>query len=234
MIIDAIDLLVKNFISLIYGIIFLIVALIVLPDKITMAVLKRIKPDLVLKSKFMDRVRQVLDYVFNLKEVVVSSSDRNWTANRYEEEIKDLTNQKKILEGNLFFLDLLQNLSGMLHFSVSSIGHDDRTVCELLDQSMSYLQYYSKQLKKATESARHEAEGIYLATERLQGVVNDSMQFLQEKEGKDEFNIIKNQLKRGTAEFDSFMKDKYASTKTQLGMTNQMLAEKFIQYIELV
>jgi len=232
--VDIVDLLVKSLISLIYGTILLIVALVILPDKVLIVVLKIIKPDLVLKSKFMARVRLVLDYVFNIKDVVISSSEKRWTANRYEEEIRDLINQKRIIEGNLFFLDLLQNLAGMLYYSVSLAGYGDRTVCDLLGSSMSYLQYYSKQFKKTAESSRHEAEVIYMAAERLQSAVNDSIKFLQEQNGEDEFNIVKSKLKGSTAEFDSFMKDKFESTKKQLGKTNQLLANKLIEYIQIV
>jgi len=78
--VDIVDLLVKSLISLTYGIILLIVALVILPDKVLIVVLKIIKPDLVLKSKFMARVRIVLDYVFNIKDVVVSSSEKRWAA----------------------------------------------------------------------------------------------------------------------------------------------------------
>lgn len=101
-------------VSAFYGALLLIVALLFLPDRITAWIMKKIRPDLTSKEALMVRLRTSFDYIFNPKAVIVSNRD----SRNEEEAIKSLVDEKRTLESNLFFLDLLQNLAAMLYFSV--------------------------------------------------------------------------------------------------------------------
>ena len=94
----------------------------------------------------MGRTKSVLDYLFNFKEITVGSFDKE--EKNVEEEIKDLIKEKRLTEGNLYFLDSLQGLTMVLYFSILNSSADSfNTFLELTDQTMHYLLYYSRQIK---------------------------------------------------------------------------------------
>lgn len=212
--------------SIFWGIVLLVVALFVLPESIFLKIIQKVKPDLISKKQILSRVRLVLDYIFNKKEVVITEIEKD-----KEKELSKLIKEKRLLEGNLFFLDLLKNLSSMLMFSVLGAGYGQQGVAAILEHSMEYLQYYAKQLQN-TPSSRNQEERVSHASEMLRFQVNDTLNFLREKEGEDSLKLTLMTLKQGTSIFDDFMKKEYESTKDQLTKVNQILAEKFMHFIE--
>lgn len=215
--------------SITWGITLLVVALIVLPEKIFLKVIRKFKPDLVSKSQLLSRVRLVFDYVFNQKEVIITDF-RDEKRKEIEKEISVLMKEKTLLEGNLFFLDLQKNLSSMLVFSASCIGYGETVVAELLKHSMEYLQYYARQLED-TPSSSNQRERVFQTAEILKDKVNDTLTFLQQQEGEDKLKIAQISLRQGADSFDSFMKDEYDSAIKQLVRINQLLSEKFMHFI---
>lgn len=222
--------LVQSLISLVYGVVLLIVALVILPEHIVRRILRRLKPDLVSRSSLMGRVRLILDYVFNLKDVVIIDTSKD-EDKKVQEKIRNLMKEKKLLEGNLFFLDLLKNLSNMLYFSVIHSGYGEAGAASILAQSMEYLQYYAQQLKD-TPGSRTQRARISSEAERFQTQLEDTIGFLQEDRGEEAMKIAVISLKQGVKQFDSFMKSEYNSTKEQLTKTNQLLAESLVDYVD--
>ena len=215
--------------SLFAGTVLLIVAAFVLPENVFLKIMQRIKPDLVSKTQFLAKVRIIFDYIFNKKEIVIEDVSAGATK-ELQEEILALVKEKRLLEGNLFFLDLLKNLASMLRFSVLHAGYGDNALCKILDQSMEYLQYYARQLED-TASSKNLQERVSMAAERLQSQVNDTSIFLSQEEGREKMVIVKSTLKQGTSIFDGFMKDEYRSNEENLHRTNQLLSEKFMQFL---
>lgn len=215
--------------GLVWGAILLIVSVVLLPDALFRRVLRKLKPDLVSKSALLSRLRLVFDYLFNQKEVIIESADQGASV-ELQEEIAALMKEKRLLEGNLFFMDLLQNLSRMLTFSVSHSGYQLSSVCEILEQSMEYLQYYAKQLKPS-ETSKNIGERVHIAADQLKYQVSDTARFLQKDLGEERLKTAQFTVKQGTSIFDSFMKDEYQSSKENLHRTNQLLAEKLLAYV---
>lgn len=215
--------------GLVWGAILLIVSIVLLPENIFRKVLRKLKPDLVSKNALMSRLRLVFDYLFNNKEIILEDPAAG-ASKALQQGVATLMREKRLLEGNLFFLDLLQNLSRMLMFSVLNAGYELSSVCSILDQSMDYLQYYARELKTSSTSQNIE-ERVYLAADRLKAQVNDTAHFLQEDASEEPLKIARMTMKQGTEIFDSFMKAEYQSTKENLLRTNQLLAEKFIAYV---
>ena len=224
------DLVIGTIKSIGLGIVLLIVGNFVLPERISLWVIKRLKPDLVSKTTIMSRIRLVFDYLFNRKEVTVISktlaNDKS-----LENNIAGLIKEKRLLEGNLFFLDLLKNLSSMLVFSISKIGYDEAMIAEILEQSMEYLLYYGRKLNN-TANSKNQIERVSNTTEIFQNQLNDTISFLSNQSGEEQIKIVKITLKQNASSFDSFMKQEYESTKNQLVTTNQLLVESFMHYIE--
>jgi molecular chaperone DnaK (HSP70) len=119
----------------------------------------------------------------------------------------------------------------MLNFSVSRAGYDEGAIAEMLEQSMEYLLYYANQLKD-TSGSSNQVERVEYAAETLRKRMEDTMSFLQKKEGEQALQVVQLTLKRDAQQFDSFMKKEYESARSQLLTTNQLLAEKFMAFIE--
>lgn len=85
--------------NIILGIVLLVVALIVIPENIFLKIIQKVKPDIVSKKKILFYVRLVLDYIFNKKDVVITEIEKD-----KERELGKLIKEKRLLEGNLFFL----------------------------------------------------------------------------------------------------------------------------------
>jgi hypothetical protein len=215
--------------GLVWGAILLIVSVVLLPEALFRRILRKLKPDLVSKTALLSRFRLVFDYLFNQKEVIIDNADQGASA-ELQEEIAELVKEKRLLEGNLFFMDLLQNLTGMLTFAVSHSGYPLSSTCDILDQSMEYLRYYAKQLKPS-ETSKNIGERVHNAADRLSYQVSDTARFLQEDSGEECLKVAQTIVKQGTNIFDSFMKDEYQSAKENLHRTNQLLAEKLMTYI---
>jgi len=215
--------------GVIWGVLLLVVEVLLLPEKLFFKILKKLKPDITSRSAILSKLRLIFDYLFNNKEVIFEDVSSG-ASRRLQEEVAELMKEKRTLEGNLFFLDLLKNLTSMLLFSVSHAGYGDSSVCEILDQSMEYLQYYARQLK-GSSSAINIEERVSLAAQRLRDQVIDTAQFLQKEKGEQQLEIARFTLKQGTAAFDSFMRDEYESTKESLRRINQLLSDKFMVFV---
>jgi len=226
----VIELLVGAVKSIGWGIVFLFVAFVVLPTYVMDRILAKLRPDLISKEHIIGRIKLVFDYIFNQKDVVISSSS-NEEQKKVEQEISRLMKEKRLLEGNLFFLDLLQNLSGMLSFSVSRAGYGENAIADILEQSMEYLMYYAKQLTN-TEGSTNQIQRISYAADELRDQMEGTLNFLQSEEGERALQVAQITLKQNASIFDSFMKSEYESAKNQLANTNQLLAEKFMAFIE--
>ncbi|MCD4713966.1 MAG: hypothetical protein K8R73_11835 [Clostridiales bacterium] len=226
----VIELLVGVVKSIGWGIVFLFVAFVVLPTYVMDRILGKLRPDLISKEHIIGRIKLVFDYIFNQKDVVISSLS-NEEQKKVEQEISRLMKEKRLLEGNLFFLDLLQNLSGMLSFSVSKAGYGENAIADILEQSMEYLIHYAKQLKN-TEGSTNQIQRVSYAADELREQMEGTISFLQSEEGGQALQVAQITLKQNASNFDSFMKSEYESAKNQLANTNQLLAEKFMAFIE--
>ncbi len=215
--------------AIFWGAVLLVLAAFVLPEKIFRKVLKNVKPDLVSKSALVPRLRLVFDYLFNNKEVIFDESAAGAPL-AMQERIATLLQEKRLLEGSLFFLDLLQNLSQMINFAALHSGHSPSGVCELLGKSMEYLQYYSKQLRPSSTSQNIE-ERVSLAAAQLERQVGGIAGFLQNHKGEEKLEFARTTIKHGAEVFDTFMKGEYQSTKKTLIGINQLLADEFMAYI---
>jgi len=213
----------------VWGALLLVVAVVILPEKIFYKLLNRLKPDIISKKTILPRLRIVFDYVFNNKDVIIDDNSSK-DSKALQHEIAYLMREKQILEGNLFFLDLLKGLTGMLTFSVRNSGYSDSAVCEILNQSMRYLLHYAQQLQDS-DTSMNLAERVSLAASRLEGQTNDTTQFLRKEEGQQELEIARHFLKMNTQAFDSFMKKEYQSARENLRRINQLMADKFMVFI---
>lgn len=221
--------LLQTLIGLFWGIILLLVALFVLPEKIFLSIVKFFKKDLVSKSVIVNKVKIIFDYIFNLKGIVISDLIGR-ESSEFEKEIKNLLEEKRKYEGNLFFLDLLKGYSNMLLFSILNVGYGVETAFAIMSRSLEYLQYYSHQLNP-TKNMMDQKERIQIASYKLEQVINS---FEEIEDFNDKLNLqkIKSSLKNGTTEFDTFIKEEYDRTKEQLNMNNQKLVDKLILILE--
>lgn len=217
--------------SIFWGIVFLFVAFIILPTPVVDHVLKRFRPDWVSKTKLVSRVKLVFDYILNHKDVVVSSGSEKDQRNR-ESEINRLIQEKRRLESNLFFLDMLKSLSSMLYFSTSRSGYDENAAIELIEQAMEYLMHYGNQLED-TEGSTNQRERIYKAANDLNDRLVSLVDFKRKKAADETVLLVaKHSLQQGLHGFDSYMKKEYESTRNQLTTTNQLLAQKLMEFVE--
>jgi hypothetical protein len=228
---DLIMSLLKGFlVSVIWGVVFLVLAIVFLPESIFSRLLKKIKPDYVSRSIVLIRVRTIVDYLLNRKEIVVeeSSASRN-RSNQLK--MAHLIKEKAILENNVFFLDLLKSLATMTRFSVIQAGYGEPMVCSILQQSMEYLQYYASEIING-ESIGNQSERITLAADRLKRQVADTASFLESDVGEGKLQTAQNVLKHDIQSFDAFMKSEYESACAQLSRVNQLLADLFMEHVE--
>ncbi len=133
--------------GLVWGTIFLFVAFILLPQSVMDPIIKRLRPDLTSKPRIVTKLKTILDYILNNKSVVISSEGTNQDEITKENEFKELLKEKKSLENNLFFLDMLKSLSSMLFFSVTRTGYDEDATLEILQESMYYLSHYGNSIQ---------------------------------------------------------------------------------------
>lgn len=87
--------------GLAWGIIFLIVAIVILPENILFKILKKFKPNIILKSKILLKVRMFCDYIFCNKEIALKTI--NSDSEKFQESLPELLKEKKLVESNLFF-----------------------------------------------------------------------------------------------------------------------------------
>jgi len=218
--------------GLMWGVIFLFVAFIILPQSVMDPILKRLRPDLTSKPIIVSKLKTILDYIFNNKSIVVSSEDTNQDEITKENEFKELLKEKKSLENNLFFLDMLKSMTSMLFFSVSRTGYSEEATIEILQESMYYLMHYSNSLED-TNGMQNQKERLYKTTSELEDQLSSIMEFKQTTSKEDQNNIIaKFQLKSSIQAFNETMKDEYKSTENQLSQINQILAQKFMNFLE--
>ena len=215
--------------GMIWGIVFLFLAVLLLPDRIFATLLKRIKPDFISRSLVFTRIKTVLDYLLNKKDVVIEDLT-SLDIKAKQRKIADLIKEKTILENNLFFLDLLKSLTTMTYFSVLHSGYGEGAVVSVLEQSMEYLQHYAIEIKNS-ESFANQRERIDMSASLLQQQVSGITSFLSTDAVKDKVKKAITSLKQNTNQFDSFMRAEYESTRVQLSQINQILADHFMEYI---
>lgn len=230
------DLIIKLLLSTLEGmfwsIIFLFVAFFILPPAIIDKLLKRLRPDLVSKNQLLNKFKLVLDYILNNKKVIIALE--NEEDNKIKQsEFQKLIEQKKQLEHNLFFLDMLKNLTSMLSFSVHRTGYSENDTLEIIQQSMEYLMHYGNQLKQ-TPGNKNQRELVYTTAMNLNEQLSDifNMQSNPKDDKKTEEMIKKITLKTSIETFNSTMENEYSSTQNQLNQINQLLGEKFINFLE--
>ena len=215
-----------------WGVVFLFIAFVVLPSSVIDHILKRLRPDWISKAQFVGKVRLVLDYILNHKDVVILSGC-DGKQEEQEQEINDLLKEKRRLENNLFFLDMLKSLSSMLFFSVSRSGYNEDTAIGIIEQAMEYLMHYGNQLQD-TQGAQNQRERLYRAADDLNKHLAGLMDFKRTSQNDDNtaFVIAKHSLKQGLGSFDSSMKNEYASTRSQLEKVNQLLGQRLMEFVE--
>ena len=216
-------------VGLVWGIFFLFLSVLLLPDQLFAKILKRIKPDFISKTLVMNRVKLILDYLLNWKDVVVEDLIKSGTTSQ-ERNIAELLQEKRVLEGNLFFLDLLKSLSAMMNFSAIHAGYGDRGFRDMLAQSLSYLQFYAKEIHNSNTLDNQGQRIVHAATE-LEEQILDVSKFLSTDEGKDQLETAHIFLKSNIQGFDSYMREEYNTVKLQLSRLNQLLADRIMEYI---
>ena len=218
--------------GIIWGIIFLFVAFIILPQSVMDPIIKRLRPDLTSKPKIVSKLKTILDYILNNKSIVISSEDTNQDEITKENEFKELLKEKKSLENNLFFLDMLKSLSSMLFFSVTRTGYDEDSTIEILQESMYYLMHYGNSLED-TNGMQNQKERLYKTTNELEEQLSSIMEFKRTASKKDKKDVLaKFQFTSSIQAFNSTMKDEYTSTENQLSSVNQILSQKFMIFLE--
>ena len=218
--------------SLIWGIVFLFVAFIILPQSIMDSILKRLRPDLTSKPKIISKLKIVLNYILNDKNVVIASDNTSQNEITKENELQELLKEKKLLESNLFFLDMIKNLSSVLFFSVSRTGYSEDTTIEILQESMYYLAHYGNNIED-TSGMQNQKERLHKTAIELEEQLTNIMEYKQTASTEDKENIIaKFQLKNTIQSFNETVKDEYTSTENQLNQIKQLLAQKFINFME--
>ena len=228
---DLISSLLKDFLgSIIWGIVFLVLAILFLPDRVFSRLLRKLKPDYISRAIILSQVKTIIDYLLNRKEIVIEEP-RSSESKANQAKMAELIKEKAILENNLFFLDLLKSLAAITRFSVIQAGYGEAEVCSILQQSMEYLQYYAVEIKNS-ESIGSQSERIMLAADNLQRHVADTASFLALNVGKEKLQAAQITLKHDIQRFDSFMRSEYDSARAQLSRTNQLLADIFMKYVD--
>lgn len=215
--------------SLVWGILFLIIALIVLPERILLKILNKFKPDLVSKNKILMKAKLFCDFIFNNKAIVFETTSSE--SKNFQEDLTELMKEKRLIESNLFFLDLLKNLSNIIFFSSSQLGGNERDISNLLNGSMEYLIYYSHQLK-SSRTSQNIQQRIDLKAESLQNQLTDLINFLNQENSENQIQTAQISLKQGIASFNDFMKSEYDSAYENLRNINKLIAKNFISFLE--
>jgi hypothetical protein len=215
--------------GILFGALFLVLAIVLLPERLFFQILGRLKPDIVSKRVILSKVVMVFDQLFNFKEVIVQDKVAG-APKALQEEVSTLLREKRVLEGNLFFLDQLKSLTGMLQYSVYNTGHGESTLCEIIDQSMTYIQAYANKLDESATS-RNIEETVAVTADRLSNDVIEIGRFLQTEYGEENLRLARMSLQQGISQFDAFMKREYESTKETLRRLNQRLADRLLVYM---
>jgi len=209
----------------------LICGLLFLPDALSLKILRFFKPDLIEKTPFMARVRDAFEIMLGKKAVVPPAGAGIATKSRLA-AIQANVREREILQGNLYFLDLLKNLTGMLYFAVVHEGQPKESALNIIDQSLNYLRAYSQKIKNSA-TFKTETDDLALANESLGRVVMDAQKFLRETgEGERELSAVKTALRQGVERFDSYMKDRYEATNTAIETKSQNLAQLLANHME--
>ena len=218
--------------GLIWGIVLLFVAFVILPEYLINPILKRLRPDLISKPKIILKFKTILDYMLNNKNIVISTEGTNQEEIEKENEFKELLKEKKSLENNLFFLDMLKSLSSILFFSVKNTGYSENATIEILKESMYYLMHYGNSLQD-TSGMQNQKQRLFETTSALEEKLSDIIEFKQTASKEDKKGLlIKFQLDNSIQAFTLTMQDEYTSTENQLNQVNQILAQKFMNFIE--
>jgi hypothetical protein len=159
----------------------LVIGLIFAPERLTDWVLRKLKPDLIRRTPFMTRVRDAFEIMLG-KKVIVPPTGAGAPTRARLAAIQASMKEREILQGNLFFLDLLKNLSRMLYFAVSHDGREVQAALPIIGQSLAYLRNYSRELKDSA-TFKTETADVELATGQLNNVVLDAQTFLSSSVG---------------------------------------------------
>ncbi len=216
--------------AILWGIVFIFVAFVILPQSIINYVLKRLRPDLISKPDIVSKLKTILDYIFNNKNVVISS-DNDCDISKKEEEFKELLKEKKSLENNLFFLDMLRNLTQMLYFSASRTGYSEDSIIEILRESMYYLSHYGRNIEN-TKGMQNQKERLSEKTTELEETLSSIIEFKENAlpDSRDEI-IAKVGLEDTIKRISESMEVEFKSTEEQLNKTNQILVQKFMNFL---
>jgi hypothetical protein len=213
------------------ALLMLVVGLLFAPERLTDWVLQKLKPDLIRRAPFMIRVRDAFEIMLGKKTVVPPDGVGAATKARLA-AIQASMKEREILQGNLFFLDLLKNLSRMLYFAVAHDGQQVQAALPILEQSLAYLRNYSRELRDST-TFKTETADVELATGALDKVVLDAQSFLRTTaEGESELFAVNATLRMGVDRFDSYMKDRYSATTAALDAVSQKLANQLAHHVE--
>ena len=125
----VLDLLMGLVTAVFWGIVFLLVAALLRPDRVFAKILRKIRPDLISRTLFVERAKEAFDLLINRKVAIVGGSNGRKAARA---GIAKLIAERRPLEGNLFFVDLLKSLATMILFSVTHAGYGEGDVLECL------------------------------------------------------------------------------------------------------
>ena len=213
------------------ALLMLVVGLLFAPEGLTYSVLRKLKPDLIRRTPFMTRVRDAFEIMLG-KKVVVPPAGAGAPTKARLAAIQASIKEREILQGNLFFLDLLKNLSGMLYFAVSQDGQRPQAALPILEQALNYLRNYSRELRDSA-TFKTETADVELATGALDRVVLDAQKFLgNTAEGESELFAVRATMRMGVERFDGYMQDRYVATSTALETVSQKLAEQLAYHVE--
>ncbi len=215
--------------GILWGGLFLFVAVIILPENILLKLLNIFKTNLVLKNKVFTKTRLFFDFLFGNKSIVHESESP--ISINFQKNMTELMNEKRAIESNVFFLDLLKNLSDIIFFSSSQRGDNERATLELIERAMEYLIYYSSQLKNSQKSKKIK-DRIDSESENLQNKLNDLIAFLSKKNSEGQIKKAILSLKKDISLFNDSMKNEYDSTLRDLKNINQQIADNFINLLE--
>ncbi len=130
--------------EVIIGVIFLIIALFVVPEGIIAWFIKKLKPGIF--DKIHDNWEQLVQYMTNIFIAHnMIEFESNVLIRKQFDRIKIIEQYVSKIEKNLYFVDLSVDLLRTLEFSCTgTFGSIDN---KLISQSMNYLQYYTQKIE---------------------------------------------------------------------------------------
>lgn len=219
-----------NLKSIFFAVIMLTMAIVFLPESWVYYILRKLKPDLVPKSKFMLRVREVLNAMVG-ENLIRANGETNILKARLS-KIEYLVEERRKLSENLFFYDLLRNLSSMLCYILPKEGYNEDSSLSLIDSAMSYITQYAHKIQD-THTFRNETQELEVVAGQMRNSVADLQKFLLEKPNAFEGlggNI--SILKMSALQFDKYMQDRWRSQNDAWKRVSRDLADLLEEHVE--